>query len=80
MTSGCATTGSTPAPTVVTKYVNVYIPDRFFEHCPKTAWGGGTFRQVAGLAKARGTDVDNCNAQLDAAKGYQDDLKAAEKQ
>ena len=59
-------------------YRNVYLPDRLFTHCPKTGWNGGSYRGLAGLAASRGTDIDNCNAQLDAAKGYQDDLKAQE--
>lgn len=78
MTTGCATTTPPPGPTVVTKLVYVYLPDRFFEPCTKTAWVGKAFREVAGLAKSRGTDVDDCNAQLAAARGYQDDLRRVE--
>lgn len=46
--------------------------------CEKTAWRGGTYRGLAALAKSRGTDVDNCNAQLKAARDYQNDLRARE--
>lgn len=78
LTSGCVSNPA-PAPTVVTKYERVYLPDRFFQHCQKAEWAGGTYRSLAGLAITRGTQIDNCNAQLDAAKGYQDDLKGQEK-
>lgn len=46
--------------------------------CKKTAWRGGTYRGLAALAKSRGTDVDNCNAQLQAVRNYQNDLMAQE--
>lgn len=77
LTSGCASTDR-PAPTIVTKYQRVYLPERFFQPCPKTPWPGGDYRKLAGVTISRGTDIDNCNAQLAAAKGYQDDLKAQE--
>ena len=77
MISGCST--PPPAqPTVITEYRNVYIPETMLTGCQKTAWRGGTYRGLAALAKSRGTDVDNCNAQLKAARDYQNDLKARE--
>lgn len=63
---------------MVTEYRNVYIPETMLVDCSKTAWNGGTYRGLAALAKSRGTDVDNCNAQLRAARDYQRDLKAKE--
>lgn len=75
LTTACS---STP-PLSVTKYVNVYLPDRFLTDCPKTARvPGGTYRQAGALAAARGTDIDNCNAQLREAKQYQDKIRAQE--
>lgn len=77
MITGCSTP-PTPQPTVITEYRNVYIPETMLTACKKTAWRGGTYRGLAALAKSRGTDVDNCNAQLKAARDYQNDLKAKE--
>ena len=76
LTSGCTT--PPPAPTVVTEYRNVYLPEALLADCPKTEWRGGTYRAAVALAKARGTDLDNCNAQLKAVRDYQNDLKAKE--
>lgn len=76
LTSGCTT--PPPAPTVVTEYRNVYLPETLLADCQKTQWHGGTYRAAAALAKSRGTDVDNCNARLKAARDYQNDMKAKE--
>ena len=63
---------------MVTEYRNVYLPETLLADCQKTQWHGGTYRAAAALAKARGTDIDNCNAQKKAARDYQNDLKARE--
>lgn len=63
---------------MVTKYQNVYLPDRLLQPCQKSAWPGGTYRLLAELAERRGTDIDNCNAQIAEALKYQDDLRASE--
>ena len=68
LTSGCATK---PEPMVVTEYRMQYVPDSLLTVCPKTEWKGGTYRGVAALAEARGTDVDNCNARLESIRDFQ---------
>lgn len=69
LTSGCVTKPASPM--VVTEYRMQYVPDSLLTDCPKTTWTGGTYRGVAALAEARGTDVDNCNARLESIREFQ---------
>lgn len=72
--SGCASQTA-----VRTEYRNVYVPDSMLTDCPKTAKPANpTFRQLAGLADARGTDVDNCNVRWEAVREFQAREKAKE--
>ena len=59
-----------------TVYQPVYLPDRFLIDCPVPEWAGGTYREVGKLAVRRKTALEDCNAQLQAAREYQQRLKA----
>lgn len=75
LTTACAS----PQPLKVTEYVNVYIPDSMLGDCAKTERvPGGTFRQAAALAAARGTDLDNCSERWRGVRAYQDRIRADE--
>lgn len=63
----------------VTKYQQVYLPDRFLIDCPVPAWTtGGSFEDVGRLAARRKAALVDCNLQLRSAREYQQDIQAKE--
>lgn len=66
--TGCAKTEYI----VVTETRFVDLPERFLLDCAITEWvDGGSFRDLAKLAAARGVDLAVCNAQLREAREFQ---------
>lgn len=63
----------------VTKYQQVYLPDRFLVDCPVPEWtDGGTYEDLARLAARRKAALTECNLQLLSGREYQRQLKAQE--
>jgi len=53
----------------------VTVPATLLAECPVPEWSGKTYRDLAELAERRKTALDDCNAQLEAARDYQNRVK-----
>ncbi len=51
------------------------MPATLLAECPVPEWSGKTYRDLAELAERRKTALDDCNAQLEAARDYQNGVK-----
>ena len=67
---GCASKPPVVVTETVTEYVE--IPSEWLETCPKSELEGTHNRDLWIGYQARGTDIDRCNAQLDAIGDYQE--------